>query len=189
MSPLPRRLRSLGMVTALNLALAVAAIVLGLIGWRQQHPPATADVTPQVTAAGAYEAGSVNGMVDPALTAAVQATTYALSYDFRRLDAGVAAATSRMTAPYAAEFRNTFDASARPLAIREKAVTQARIRAAAVVRNDGDTATCLIYVDQVLVSSTDLADAKDPVRIGQNRVVVRMKKIGDAWLMDSMEPR
>jgi hypothetical protein len=45
-----------------------------------------------------------------------------------------------------------------------------------------------VYVDQVLASSKDLAGGKKPVKVGQNRVLVRLLKVGHSWKVDDITP-
>ena len=45
-----------------------------------------------------------------------------------------------------------------------------------------------MYVDQVLASSTDLASGKKPVKVGQNRVLVRLVRVGHSWKVDDITP-
>lgn len=166
--------------------LALLTVAAGVLAWTLRPQPATAAVRPQVTADGSYRVGSVSNR--DAVRAAVVALPLALSYDYSAPETAVAAATSRMTADFAKEYRDTFDATVLPLASKEKAVTRARVRAAGVVRASGDQVTCLLYVDQVLASSADLASGRQPVKIGQNRVMVRMVRVGRAWKIDDITP-
>ena len=139
-----------------------------------------------MSADGRYRVGTLPDR--DAVRAAVTALPLALSYDYQAPERTLAAATSKMTPDFADEFRATFDATVRPLAVKEKAVTQAKVRAAGVVDRSGKRVTCLVYVDQVLVSSTDLASGKKPVKVGQNRVLVRLVQVGHSWKVDDITP-
>ena len=57
-----------------------------------------------------------------------------------------------------------------------------------MVDRSGKRVTCLVYVDQVLVSSKDLAGGKKPVKVGQNRVLVRLVQVGHSWKVDDITP-
>ena len=88
--------------------------------------PAPASTRPAVGADGRYRVGTLPDR--DAVRAAVTALPLALSYDYRAPERTLAAATSTMTPDFADEFRATFDATVRPLAVKEKAVTQAKVR-------------------------------------------------------------
>ncbi len=171
---------------ALTVTLAVLVVAAAVLAWSLRPQPAPAVVRPEVTADGLYRVGTVPDRT--AVRAAVAALPIALSYDYNAPERTLAAATSWMTPDFADEFRATFDATVRPLALKEKAVTQAKVRAAGVVGRSGKRVTCLVYVDQVLVSSTDLASGKKPVKVGQNRVLVKMLRVGNSWKVDDISP-
>lgn len=171
---------------ALVLVLVVLVAAAGVLTWHLRPQQPKKAVPPSVAASGSYRVGTTTDQ--PAVTAAVAATPLALSYDWSSLDRSLAAATSRMTPDFAQDFRSTFEASVRPLATQEHAVTQARVRAAGVVGRSGDRVTCLLYVDQVLVSSKELSRGKQPVKVGQNRVVVKMLRVGNTWRVDDITP-
>lgn len=173
----------------LTAVLALLVVAAGVLTWRVWEDPAEPVTAPRVGADGAYRVGSIEGEDTGPVAAAVAAVPLALSYDHRRLEENLAAATSRMTAEFAEDYRTTFDASVRPLARKERAVTEARVRAAGLFERDGDEAVCLVFVDQALVASAALAHGKQPVKIGQNRVLVRLVKVGNGWKVDDIQPR
>lgn len=166
--------------------LAVLVVAAGVLTWtlRPQSDPAAE--RPDISDGGVYRVGSVPDR--DAVRAAVTALPLALSYDYRAPERTLAAATSKMTPDFADEFRATFDATVRPLALKDHAVTQTKVRAAGVVDRSGERVTCLVYVDQVLVSSKDLAGGKKPVKVGQNRVLVRLLQVGHSWKVDDITP-
>jgi hypothetical protein len=45
----------------------------------------------------------------------------------------------------------------------------------------------LVYLDQVLLASTD-RKASDPLKVSQNRVHVTLRRINGHWLVDDIEP-
>lgn len=171
---------------ALTVTLAVLVVAAGVLAWTLRPQPAPTAVRPVVSSDGLYRVGTVPDR--DAVRAAVAALPLALSYDYKSPERTLAAATSKMTPDFADEFRATFDATVRPLALKEKAVTQAQVRAAGVVSRSGNRVTCLVYVDQVLVSSTDLASGKKPVKVGQNRVLVKLLRVGHSWKVDDISP-
>ncbi len=139
-------------------------------------------------ASAGYRPGTVSADLDGATETATEALPLALGYDYRSLGKGLDRATALMTDDFAQEFRRTFDGSAAKLARTKKAVTRATVRAAGIVRAGDEEATCLVYVDQVLVSSATLKDTAAPVRVSQNRVLVGLVRSGDTWKVDSIRP-
>ena len=175
--------RKLSWVLALLLvpAIVLSAVVLG------HHQPDP--VRSKVSDSGAFVVGSLPDSAGrDAVKAAVDAIPSALSYDYRKLGAGLTSATSKMTPTFAKQFRTAFATSAQKKATDQQAVTTALVRGAGLVQMDGpDKARCLLYVDQVLVSSND-KKASDPVRVNQNRVRVDLKKVDGTWKVDGLEP-
>ncbi|GAA1934684.1 hypothetical protein [Nocardioides marmoribigeumensis] len=139
------------------------------------------------TSAG-YRPGTVAADLDGATQTAVEVLPRALGYDYRSLPAGLRRATALMSPSFAKEFRRTFEGSAAKLARSKKAVTRATVRAAGIVRASDREVTCLVYVDQVLVSSATLKDTEAPVRVSQNRVLVGLVRSGESWKVDSIRP-
>ena len=134
-----------------------------------------------------YQAATLPGSGGEALEYAVTAVPLALSYDHRDLAGSLRQATSRMTRDYAAEFTAIFDDEVRPSARRRKAVTEARVRGAGVVRSRGDaTAVCLVYVDQLLVSGTGVEAGGPPDVLSRSRVVVDLVRRDDGWRISGL---
>lgn len=174
---------------ALVVVLAVLVAAAGVMTARlAQRDPEPTSLRPVLAVDGTYTVGTVPGEPRAALEAAVAAVPPALSYDFAHLDRTLTAATSRMTQDFAAEFRTTFEATVRPLATQKEAVSQTRVRAAGVVSSTDDAVECLVYVDQVLVSSKEMRSGDQPVKVGQTRVRVRMVRVGEAWKVDDLQP-
>ncbi|MFA6299118.1 MAG: hypothetical protein WC642_08130 [Nocardioides sp.] len=171
------------LVAVLALLVAAAAVLT----WRLAEREPAAAVQPALAEDGTYTVGSVAGEPRAAVQAAVEVVPLALSYDYRDLERTVTSAASRMTVEFAAEFRTTFEATVRPLATTKQAVSQARVRAAGIVSHTDDRVVCLLYVDQVLVGSKDLA-ADDPVKVGQTRVTVQLVRVGGSWKVDDLQP-
>lgn len=136
-----------------------------------------------------YRPADLDGPGGTALAVAVDALPAALSYDFRDLDASLAAATRTMTTAFAARFTATFDERARPAAISRKAVTEALVRGAGVVRAVGDTrAVCLVFVDQLLLRSTRHPADRPPTTLSRNRVLVELVLRSGTWKIDDIRP-
>jgi hypothetical protein len=171
---------------ALSLLALVAAVAFVVV--RQTTPESDARSPRSGDSAQGYRTGTVDPELDGATEAAVEALPLALGYDFRSLDKGLDRATALMTDGFAEEFRRTFEGSAGKLARSKKAVTRATVRAAGVVRASDREATVLVYVDQVLVSSSTLKDEAAPVRVSQNRVLVGLVQSGETWKVDSIRP-
>lgn len=181
----------LAVLVAVLVALVVAYVVIGPA--RQASATAAGpDVAPlPADGAAGYAGGSLPEGRDVAVSAAVTAVPLALGYDYRTLDAGLEDATALMTDAFAAEFRDTFERSAAELARDQQAVTKATVRAAGLASTSstgGDSVVVLVYVDQVLASSTTVKDRDNPVEISQNRVLVGLVQTDGRWLVDSIEP-
>ncbi len=171
-------------VVLLVLVLAGCALVVALALTR---PDAAGPGPAPGGGAGDYRAADLPGPGGDALDAAVAAMPRALGYDHRDLAGSLRAATATMTDDYAVRFRRIYDERVGDFAERRRAVTQAQVRAAGVVRVGGeDRAVCLLYVDQVLTSGRDLAAGETEV-LGRNRVVVDMVRRGDRWLVDDLD--
>lgn len=112
--------------------------------------------------------------------AAESAVTAVLSYDYRRLEAGVEDTMPLLTGDAAAQYEEV----QRPLADsapRLKAVVTAQVDAATVLESDEDSARVLLFVDQVSTSKK-LAEPETD----QSRVVVTMEREGDDWLVSTL---
>jgi Mce-associated membrane protein len=167
----------------------LALVAAGTFVWLHETAPDDPVRSPRSADASAgYGPGTVDPDLDGATTTAVEALPLALGYDYRSLDKGLARATALMSKEFAGEFTRTFNGSAAALARSKKVVTRATVRAAGLVRASDKEATCLVYVDQVLVSSRTLKDSESPVRVSQNRVLVGLVRSGDTWKVDSIRP-
>jgi predicted small lipoprotein YifL len=171
-------------------AAVLAATLVAVTGCGGKDPvkPA-AVVTPTVGADGSYRVGT---LPDPDATAAVKAAVAALpvafSYDYRSLDTSLAKATALMTTSFAATFKHTFETTTVSMATSKKAIISSLVRGAGIVQPvSGGRALCLVYLDQVLISSKD-KKAGDPLKVSQNSVHVSMRKVGGTWKVDDIEP-
>lgn len=142
------------------------------------------------TGDGEFAAGSI--AEEPEDSAVVQTAAdgleAALSYDFRDLDAGLARATKTMTDDFATEFSDTFTSSAGRLAEEKRAVADAVIRGAGLVTRADGSATVLVYVDQMLVSSDTTENAEAPLTVNQSRVLVDLTETDGVWLIAGIQP-
>jgi hypothetical protein len=180
-------------MTMMRRPLIVVLLVLvlasaGLTAWLGTRDGSSV-TTPNLSAEGKYRVGSLpDGEAEDAVKAAVKALPVALSYDYRSLEASLKKATALMTPAFAKEFRSTFESTTTKIATEKQAVTSSLVRAAGVVGSvKDDKATCLVYLDQVLVSSKD-KKADDPLKVSQNSVHVKLRKIDGTWRVDGIEP-
>lgn len=182
-------LTTAGRRTTLSVLSLLVALAAALTVFVVTNPPSSGRVLPSISADGAYHVGSLpNDQGESALKVAVAALPLALSYDYRNLAKGLASATAQMTTGFGAQFSKTFDATVVPQARAEQAVANALVRGAGLVSQDGDHATCLVYVNQVLVSSTTMRQRQTPVKVTQSRVLVELTRQSGHWLVDSIEP-
>lgn len=112
--------------------------------------------------------------------AADHAVTAVLSYDYRRLEKGMADTRPLLTGDALAQYEEVQKPLQRS-APRLKAVVSAEVKAATVLEADGDSARVLLFVDQVS-SSRKLTQPQ----LDQSRVVVTMQRKGDDWLVSSL---
>ncbi|HET6153397.1 MAG TPA: hypothetical protein VFE15_10595 [Marmoricola sp.] len=131
--------------------------------------------------AGEFQPSGLSVGDDAVVLAATDAITAALSYDYKSLDTGLAAAEALMTPSFALKFRATFATTVRPLAEEKRSSTTAYVRGAGLVRSSAHTARCLVFVDQVLES------AGKPSVVG-TRVFVDLDEVGGRWLVDDITP-
>src|SRR5262249_11794730 len=117
-------------VRRLLVALLLVALVSGCGGGdaKPRH------VTATVNADGSYRVGTTASTdANAAVKAAVKALPAALSYDYRKLDAGEAAAAKLMTSSFGKKYEKTFEATTRPMATQKQAITSALVRGAGIV--------------------------------------------------------
>ncbi|KAA1427811.1 hypothetical protein [Nocardioides antri] len=170
-------------VTAVLAGLVVLAAIL--LAWLVARP-ASDPVKPRIGEDGTYAVGTIPGD-ERAVRTATEVLSAALSYDYRTLEDGMDTATRQMTDSFATEFRATFDKTAGKLAPKEQAVSRSLVRGAGLVESDEDHATCVVFLDQVLVESKDRA-GKAPITVSKNRVLVTLRKEDGDWKVDGIEP-
>lgn len=177
--------RRFQIVVLLALVVATAALTAHLA-----TRPDPEYVRPDIAKDGTYAPGSIPSDAGAdAVEAAVEAVPVALGYDFRNLDQEVRDATELMTDEFAERFTDTFNETAKPIAKSQHAVTRALVRGAGLVEvSDGEQATVLVYVDQVLVSSATMKDRSAPAKVSQNRVLVTLERHDGRWQVDDLIP-
>lgn len=180
--PSPRR--ALPVLTVLVLLGSALSLVLALT---RPDPQPPADLPGAVP--GPYVAARLAGPGGSAVEAMTRVLPIVLGYDFRELDEGLSAATGVMTKAFARRYRRSFNGSARPLAKRQRSVVEAEVRGAGQVRLiDEETVLGLAYVDQVLVRSAEEESSDLPRTLERYRVLVRLVKVGDDWLVANISP-
>lgn len=137
---------------------------------------------------GSYTVGSVPEDGKEPVAAAVEGIQHALGYDYRTLEKGLAATTALMTDDFAAEFADTFQQVVVADARDDKAVTVALVKAAGLVDRDDAGAECLVFVDQIVLSSTPQDSGEDAQQVLQARVRVDLVLVDGEWLVDDIEP-
>lgn len=182
----PRRPGRKPVIGMLLVLIVAAAALTGYLATR----PAPADTHPSVAKDGAYTPGSIpTDDGSAAVSAAARALPKALSYDYRTLDKGLTDAKPHMTRQFANTFQTTFDKTAKPMATTQRAVTNALVRGAGLTKLiDTDHAECLVYVDQILVSSETMKNNNKPAKISQNRIAVDMRREDGQWRINNISP-
>lgn len=170
-------------VTVVLASLVVLAAIL--LVWLVARPT-DEPVKPRVAEDGSYLVGTIPDD-ERAVRTATEVLSTALSYDYRTLGDRMGTATRQMTDSFAKEFRATFDNTAGKMAPGERAVSVSLVRGAGLVESDEDRATCLVFLDQLLVASKDKA-SKAPITVSKNRVLVTLRKEDGDWKVDGIEP-
>lgn len=173
-------------VTAALTALLVAVAVLT---WKLATAPEPAGVQPTVAENGRYAPGSLPSETGAAaVRAATDKVPGILSYDYRTLDENLRAATATMTSAFAKTFTQTFHKVVEPMATKNRAVTRALVRGGGLASlSDDDTkAVCVLFVDQLLVTSNGKR-AVQP-HIGKERVRVTLSRADGRWRINDIEP-
>lgn len=168
--------------------LAVLVVAAATGTWYLASRPEPADIQPAVAKDGAYTPGSLpSDTAAAAVRAAVDKVPEVLSYDYRTLDENLSDATAGMTPTFADTFTATFNKVVEPMATKNKAVTKALVRGAGLAKlsDDESTATCVLFVDQLLVTSKGAA--KQP-HVGKERVTATLKNVDGTWLLDDIDP-
>ena len=173
----------------INIVLAVLVLLAGAAAiWAVLLDEPGSGTEPGVdTDNGTYTVGSLpDDDSHDAVVAAVEAAELALAWDYRRLDEGLEDSTARMTDEFADGFRDTFETITRPRAMSTKAVVDALVRGAGEVGIEDGRATCLLFVDQVVVDRKTAADPTVPYEVVQSRVYMELERVDGEWLVDEI---
>ena len=167
----PATTRLVAAVVALGVLAAVAVAAAVVLGYKSHRNSEVQDAR------------------DEAPAAAERALESVLSYDYRHLGADEQRAARFLTARY--KRQKHFAATYRLLeegangapgpAVTTKTVVTAHAVGSAVVGAEPDLARVLVFVNQ-----TSQKAGKDPM-VFQNRVVVTLVRIGNAWLIDDLK--
>lgn len=117
-----------------------------------------------------------------ALDAANSHAPVILSYDYRSLEEGFAAAEDLLTGDFKASYAETTSSVVAPSAKQYKAVVEANVVAAAVVSATPQRVVTLLFVNQA-TTSTRIEGTK----LDLNRVVMTLEKVGDRWLVSDVD--
>jgi Mce-associated membrane protein len=118
-----------------------------------------------------------------ALAAARTAAVAVLSYDYQHLDGDFAAALALTAQPFSGEYQRTTAKAVRPVATKNKAVVEATVSAAGVVRAATDRVTVLAFVNQTTRSSR----LQRP-QVDASRVELTMVRAGGGrWLLGGVK--
>jgi Mce-associated membrane protein len=150
-------------LTAVAVVLTVVALVVAVAGQVWLHGRAADDRRER-----------------SAREAAETAVAAVLSYDYRSLEANLAATRTLLTG----DARQQYDDVSKPLLATAPgihAITKAQVKTTAVLQSGERSARVLLFVDQ-LSSSTSL---KTP-RLDQSRIVVTVTRSGGRWLVSSL---
>ncbi len=176
--------RGLSILFTLVLVSSVAIIALALT----RPDPTTRNVLPG-RADAAYAPAAFEGAPGEALAAAVASLPIALSYDYRDLDASLAAATATMTGAFAEKYTDVFDRRARPVALQREAVTEALVRGAGVVRApEGKRVVIVVFIDQLQLQAKDLEPGGEPRTLNRVAVRVALARRAGEWKIDDIRP-
>jgi Mce-associated membrane protein len=150
-------------IVALSVAVLLAAMLAGTFFWLD-HQKTAAD-----------RAGR-DGMA-----ASVRAAETILSYDHRKIDADVAAASKLTTGQFRKDYTDT-SKTVTPIAKEYKAVVKATVKASSVVSAAPERVVVLLFVDQSTQSTR-----VQGTQVDQARVRITMQKVGDEWLAAKVE--
>lgn len=118
-----------------------------------------------------------------ALASARQRVPAMLSYDYKKIDAYIAGAPQNATGRFKADFGQLVTRIIAPAAKQQQITTDATVKNAGVVAASADEVTVLVLLDQRTTSKSAKSGRLDGSR---DRVV--MRKVGDTWLVASLDP-
>ncbi|MFF5482803.1 hypothetical protein ACFY5C_36605 [Streptomyces sp. NPDC012935] len=167
----PRRRRRL-LTAVLGVLLVAGLVAVAALGWQYWDGRRTETARTQ------------------ALTAARESAPVVLSYDYRRLDKGFAAARTHLTGDFRDEYGRTTKTVVGPTARKYRGVVKATVAApasggspaASVVSASPDKVVVLLFVNQV-TESTQVSGA----RVDLNRVRMTMTRTDEGWKVSAVD--
>jgi Mce-associated membrane protein len=129
-----------------------------------------------------YRAAKTATAADQALTAARTSAETLFSYDYRSIDADLAAARKVITGKLARDYSDT-SAVVKPQATAVRAVVEATVSQAAVVSASPDQVVVLLYLNQ----SAQNKNLPAP-RMDMSRVRLTMDSVDGNWRISRAEP-
>jgi Mce-associated membrane protein len=161
---LPAVLSSRPLVAGLGVLVVLLAVAVSVLGFHSWRAAATAQAA------------------EDALAAAQTSATTLFSYDYRTIDASLAAGKKVVTGQLATDYAST-SAIVGPTAVKNQAVVKATVSEAAVVSADPDRVVVLVYLNQSTQSKNT-----EGTQLDMNRVRLTMVRAGDDWRITRAEP-
>ncbi|MBY6414681.1 h domain protein [Rhodococcus sp. BP-252] len=118
-----------------------------------------------------------------AVTAASAQAVAMLAYDFGGVDQQLASAADGLTGDFKDEYSALVTSVIAPGAKEKSLTVQVTVQGASVVDAAPDTATVLLFLNQITTSS----DAPDAASSG-SRVRMSMENVDGRWLVSGLEP-
>jgi Mce-associated membrane protein len=163
---LPPRLRKIATVI-LALLLLISGGVATWLYFKQYRPDQQTDA----------------GVARSVVNAASDGTTAVLSYSADSLDQDFATARSHLAGDFLSYFDQFSQQTVAPMARQKSMKTKAKVSGAAVSELHPNSATVLVFVDQV----TTTKDSPQP-SVAVSSVLVRMSRVGGNWLITKFTP-
>lgn len=115
-----------------------------------------------------------------AVETAARSTSEILSYGFEDFDAQIEDATTKMTEPFAQEFRET-SAEVKDRFVDERITQEVRIVASSVVTASDEEVRALLFLDQYV------AKAGEATSVTPYRALVTVRRGAGSWLVSDIE--
>lgn len=158
------RVRGL-ILAGLAVAVALAAVLTGTLGWR------------------AYTAAAAERATTAAVDAAKSRTASLLSFSEPTLEADLVRAKQQVTGDFAARFDQLAGTVIAPNTRQQGITTKATVTRAAVIDASSDRVETLLFVNQ----STSTAATPQPVQ-HTSQAKVTMARVNGAWLIADLTP-
>ena len=157
----------------LVVAVLLLAGVAGIEGW---YLYGTSDPVPSA------ERPVVSGTVAhrSAVESAARSTSEILSYGFEDFEAQIEDATTKMTGPFAEEFRET-TADVKGRFVEDRITQEIRIVASSVVTASDEEVRALLFLDQYV------AKAGEGTSVTPYRALVTVRRSDGGWLVSDIE--